>query len=68
MNETNDMIQQHSAGDPLLYYADLATPMLLDNGEPNPNLFVSDGLHLNEAGYVLWTQSLRPVLKTAMGE
>ena len=39
-------------------FLDIWTPMLGDDGRPRPDLFVKDGLHLNEAGYQLWTELL----------
>lgn len=45
-----------------LHYADVATPMLGTDGEPRAELFVSDGLHLSEAGYDLWTSVVMEAL------
>ncbi len=39
------------------YYVDVFTPMLR-GGAPRPELFSDDGLHLNRAGYDLWTRIL----------
>jgi hypothetical protein len=39
--------------------------MLGADGKPRPELFVQDGLHLNEAGYTLWNALLRPLLEGA---
>lgn len=41
-----------------LTYADVWNVMLNQTGDPNPDLFVKDGLHLNEKGYDLWARSL----------
>lgn len=68
MNKTNNKIREYSENDDLLYYVDLATPMLNDEGTPDSSLFVSDGLHLNENGYELWTSILLPVLEKAFYE
>jgi lysophospholipase L1-like esterase len=38
--------------------------MLNENGEPNPDLFLDDGLHLNEQGYQLWDKVLAPFFET----
>ena len=43
-------------------YFDVATPVLNDKGEINPDIFVADNLHLNEAGYRIWTKVIKPVL------
>lgn len=36
------------------YFIDVATPMLNSSGQPRPELFVSDRLHMNAAGYAIW--------------
>jgi len=35
---------------------------LNDEGKPDKNLFIIDGLHLNKAGYALWTSRIKPYL------
>jgi lysophospholipase L1-like esterase len=52
------------AGDQLAY-VDTATPLLGADGHPRPDLFLDDGLHLNEKGYALWTATLQPILQNA---
>ncbi len=46
-------------------YVDTATPMLTEDGTPDPRLFLEDGLHLNAAGYELWTSILREAVQDA---
>jgi hypothetical protein len=65
MSEANMWIRDVAGRDPLLFYADTATPMLLQEGTPDPSLFLDDGLHLNAKGYALWTEHLMPVLRDA---
>ena len=36
--------------------------MILNDGKANPNLFVEDGLHMNENGYLIWEELVKPVL------
>lgn len=43
-------------------YVDLVPPMLGANGEPRPELYLADRLHMSEAGYAIWNDALRPVL------
>jgi len=43
-------------------WVDIFTPMLNAAGEPDPEYFVADGLHINEKGYQLWTNVLQDVL------
>jgi hypothetical protein len=42
---------------------DILSPMLDAAGKPRAELFVSDMLHLNPAGYAIVTAALRPVLE-----
>lgn len=44
------------------YFFDVFTPMLDADDQPLPQLFISDMLHLNKAGYRLWRQTLTPML------
>jgi len=46
-----------------LTYADVWDVMLDKNGEPIADLFVEDGLHLNEKGYDLWAKEIGKHLK-----
>jgi lysophospholipase L1-like esterase len=62
MEKTNSIIQSFSDRHDNLFYADTATPMLTAEGKPNPDLFLDDGLHLNDEGYELWTLILAPLL------
>ena len=39
-------------------------PLVLQpGGQPNPDLFVADRLHMNEKGYVIWRLAIAPHLK-----
>jgi lysophospholipase L1-like esterase len=43
-------------------YIDVYHDMLLENGQPNPALFMSDSLHMNKVGYEIWQKTLLPNL------
>ena len=58
----NAMIEAHADADPTLHYLDIPTPFLATGGPPTTALFLPDQLHLNQAGYDLWTQVVRPGL------
>lgn len=60
--QANRLLKAICAADPRLVYIDVATPMLGADGRPRPAIFAGDGLHLNPAGYALWTAAVRPVL------
>ena len=55
MREANRLIEAFSRGDERLTFVDIGTPMIGRDGRPSKGLFKRDGLHLNEAGYALWT-------------
>ncbi|HEU4747518.1 MAG TPA: SGNH/GDSL hydrolase family protein [Gemmatimonadaceae bacterium] len=63
MREANDLIRQYSATDERLLFVDVFTPMLGPDGKPREELFVGDRLHLNAAGYALWRDLLRPIVR-----
>jgi hypothetical protein len=62
MQEANRLLQAACIADSQLTYIDVASPMLGENGEPQPSIFLPDMLHLNAAGYVIWRKAVRPVL------
>lgn len=43
-------------------FIDVATPMLDAGGQPRPELFIEDRLHMNRAGYELWRGVVAPYL------
>ena len=45
-----------------MYFVDMQSAFLTPGGEPRPELFVEDKLHLNEKGYEVWKQELTPLL------
>jgi lysophospholipase L1-like esterase len=59
----NALIAAECARNPRLRFVDIWKPMLDANGEPRRELFVADMLHLNEAGYTVWTPLVAPHLK-----
>lgn len=60
---TNALIAAECAKDPRLRFVDIWTPMLDAKGEPRPELFVKDMLHMNEAGYAVWKPLVAAALK-----
>jgi lysophospholipase L1-like esterase len=62
MTEANLQVKKLAETSPLLGYVDVWTPMLNDKGEPKPEVFIADGLHMNRAGYDIWTTAVRPFL------
>src|SRR5690606_26219739 len=66
--KANELIEEFCDNDPNLYFVDVATPMLKTNGKPRPELFQGDGLHMNKAGYVIWTRLVSPVVEVALAK
>lgn len=56
MKQANAAIAQQCDKDDQRTFLDVWTPMLTDDGQPDPMLFVKDGLHLNKSGYQLWNE------------
>ena len=54
IRETNALIANYAQTLTNVRYIDIFSPMLNKDGSPRPELFLSDRLHLNEAGYQLW--------------
>ena len=63
MQATNDMLRQYSLESPNIHFVDVGTPMIGPDGKPIPELFVSDGLHMTQAGYDVWDRVVGPVLQ-----
>ena len=61
---TNALIAAACAKDPQrLRFVDVWHPMLDAKGEPRPELFMADMLHMKPAGYAIWTPLVAAQLK-----
>lgn len=60
MQRLNRLVENHASGRDHLDYIDVWEPMLGADGEPMANLFLDDGLHMNERGYAIWTEAVAP--------
>jgi len=63
VREANRLIKDFTEHDRRLGYIDVFSPMLGKDGEPRPELFVEDSLHMNDAGYTLWRSTLAPYIR-----
>jgi lysophospholipase L1-like esterase len=63
MQATNALLRQYSLESPNIHFVDVGTPMIGPDGQPIPELFVSDGLHMTQAGYDVWDRVVGPVLQ-----
>jgi len=62
MRQLNDRLDTLAAAEPRVWFIDVFTPMLDDTGQPRPELFGSDMLHMNASGYALWQVVVKPML------
>lgn len=65
MKEANDLIAARCANDKRLTFVDIAAGMLNDKGIPRKELFKKDNLHMTREGYIIWRDTLRPILMAA---
>ena len=65
MSATNALLADRAANDARLTFIDIATPMLGEDGKPLPEIFVADNLHMNDAGYDIWRDVVRPIVLEA---
>jgi len=62
MQKTNELIKKYAEDNVNLTVVDVATALLGKDGTPDPDLFLSDALHLNQAGYERWEKIVAPIL------
>ena len=60
--ETNLLYQQLAADNDLVSYIDVATPFLRADGKVMDDIFIADGLHLNEKGTRIWASTIKAAL------
>ncbi len=62
MKEVNRGLSRIARSSNLITYIDVASPMLTPDGSIRDDLFVADELHMNQAGYDVWRNTVAPVL------
>lgn len=63
VREANGLIRTYSMTEPQLDFIDVHSAMLDTAGQPRPELFLGDKLHLNAEGYALWQRIIALHLK-----
>jgi len=63
MQQANTLIKTYCEKHEKLYWLDLASGLLGDDGRPDDALFLDDRLHLSDKGYAVWTQKLREMIQ-----
>jgi lysophospholipase L1-like esterase len=61
--QTNQLIRDYLRGQKRTGYVDVYQRMLTSQGKFNPALYRADSLHMTAAGYRIWADAVRPVLK-----
>jgi lysophospholipase L1-like esterase len=62
IEDANIMIRQFMSSYPETVYIDVYHPMLDRDGKPRKELFGDDDLHMNEKGYAIWRDAIKPHL------
>ena len=60
--KANELIAASMKDKKFVAYVDVTKPMLDSNGEPRKELFVKDGLHMNDEGYRIWRDIVQPII------
>ncbi|MDZ4659354.1 MAG: GDSL-type esterase/lipase family protein [Bythopirellula sp.] len=63
MREANKRIAAECAKNDKFMFLDVWPVMLDQAGQPRGDIFLEDGLHMNDAGYKLWNELLTPHLE-----
>lgn len=58
----NLLIRQFLENQKNTVFVDVYTPMLSKEGKSRPELFVGDMLHMNQQGYTIWDNAVKPYL------
>src|SRR5688572_2744258 len=62
MREGNQLIKDFLANQKNTAFIDVHQPMLNEAGEPIPEIFLEDSLHMNAKGYAIWQETMKPYL------
>ena len=60
--ETNVLYQRFADSSDLVSYIDVVTPFLQSNGKVMDDIFIDDGLHLNDKGNGIWAATIKAAL------
>ncbi len=59
----NTLIREFIAKDSSIVFIDVHSRMLGPDGQPLPDIYLKDRLHMNEKGYAIWKEVVGPYLK-----
>jgi lysophospholipase L1-like esterase len=60
--KANGLVKDFCQQEKGLVFVDIVPRMLNADGQPIPELFVKDGLHLSDQGYEVWNAEIRKLL------
>ncbi|MDO1513188.1 cyclic nucleotide-binding domain-containing protein [Maribacter confluentis] len=63
--ETNLMLSKYIITELNAQYINVFAQMITTDNRPIPELYLSDGLHLNKQGYALWSTAIKKALQAA---
>jgi len=64
IREANQLIRDYAATQNGLSFIDVHPVMLGEDGQPKPDIYLTDKLHMNEKGYAIWTEVVGRHLKS----
>jgi len=67
LKKANRLIEAFCRTQDRVQYIDVTAVMLDANGQPRPEIFRPDNLHMNAQGYSLWTAIIKPILLSRFG-
>jgi len=62
MRTTNGFIKAYLSTQKNTGFIDVHSKMLNDTGQPIPEIFLNDSLHMNAKGYTIWQKAIQPFL------
>ena len=62
--ETNLLLSKYIISDLNAQYINVFSHMISSDNRPIPELYLSDGLHLNKEGYTIWSSVIRDALQS----
>ncbi|MDT0540263.1 cyclic nucleotide-binding domain-containing protein [Croceitalea sp. P059] len=60
--ETNLLLSKYIIGELNAQFINVFARMITTENRPRPELYLSDGLHLNKKGYAIWSQTIQTAL------
>lgn len=62
MKVANSLIKEWLSKQKNTAFVDVYSAMLMSDGKPMPEIFLSDSLHMNAKGYAIWQKAIQPHL------